>query len=147
MPSNVLLSGPAGSGKSQLAKQLLLGFGGLVILVDFQSIYAALSGDVRDPETGKYPLRNDALLPIVEYTRRAAITGAVVAGIGIVATNSDGDVARRQFLLSQMGPLAIERVIDPGRQVVESRLVDIETGELSDDCNQAVSRWFDRLPV
>ncbi len=142
---NTLLSGPAGSGKSQLAKRLLLGFGGLVILVDFQSIYAALTGDERGPD-GKYPLRNEALLPIAEYVRRAAITGAVARDIGVIATNSDGNLARRQLLLKQMGPLAVERVVDPGRNVVVSRLVDIETGELSEECEQAVHRWYGRLP-
>ena len=28
---------------------------------DFQALFVAVSGDVRDPVTGKYPLRNDAL--------------------------------------------------------------------------------------
>ena len=144
MPENVLLSGPAGAGKSQKAKEILATFGGLAILVDFQSIYAALTGDERGPD-GKYPLRNEALLPIVEYVRRAAITGAVQSEIGVVATNSDGNPARRQFLLRQLGPVAVEEVVDPGRDVVEARLTDMTTGELSDDCRQAVDRWYGRL--
>ena len=49
------------------------------VVVDFQRLYAALTGDERDPETGRYPERQDRhsfLLPMVEYLRRTAITGA-----------------------------------------------------------------------
>ena len=141
MPS-FLLSGPAGAGKSQRAKELLAEIEELAVLVDFQSIYASLTGDVRGPD-GRYPLRNDQLLPLVEYLRRAAITVARERGIAIVATNSDGDPDRRAFLLGMLGAGAIERIVDPGRAVVEARLS--EDGELSDECSQVISRWYGRL--
>ena len=50
--------------------------------------------------------------------------------IGIVATNSDGSPARRAYMLGLLGPGAVERVIDPGRAVVEARLADA-AGNLS----------------
>ena len=74
MPS-ILLSGPAGAAKSALALELLQEWSGPVVLIDFQSLVAALTGVVRGPD-GRYPLRDERLLPIVEYLRRAALTAA-----------------------------------------------------------------------
>ena len=112
-------------------------------IVDFQSIYVALSGDVRGPD-GKFPLRNEALLPLVEYLRRAALTASRERQIPVVATNSDGDPDRRAFLLRELGEGAQERVIDPGEAVVKARLADSATGELSSQCERAVNRWYRR---
>ena len=157
---NILLSGPAGAGKSQRARELLAEISGLAVVVDFQSIYAALTGDVRGPD-GRYPLRQDQLLPLVEYLRRAAITVAAERGIAIVATNSDGDPERRSVLLASLGVGAVERIVDPGRAVVEDRLSELlddddlpgnrkpgprkpPTRRLSKECRKAVARWYDR---
>ena len=139
---DILLSGPAGAGKSQRAAALLRELGELAVLVDFQSIYAALTGDVRGPD-GRYPLRKEQLLPLVEYLRRAAIGVATQRGITVVATNSDGSPARRAELLGLLGLGATETVVDPGRAVVEARLS--EDGVLSADCRQAADRWYGRL--
>ena len=141
--ASVLLSGPAGAGKSALARRLFVEHGGLVVIADFQSLYAALTGDVRGPD-GRYPLRDDRLLPLVEYTRRAVVTGAVNREVDVVATNSDGASERRKFLLQQLGPGATERIVDPGRDVVSARLADAATGELSPECDGAISRWYSR---
>ena len=54
---NVLLSGPAGGGKSAAAKEILDAADEPTVIVDFQTIYAALLGIERDPETGRYPER------------------------------------------------------------------------------------------
>ena len=143
MPS-VLLSGPAGAGKSALARRLWIEAGTLAVIVDFQSLYAALSGDRRGDD-GRYPLRRDELLPTVEYLRRAAITAAVQRELDVIATNSDGSEARRAFLLEQLGAGATERVVDPGQDIVSARLADPETGELSDECKAAIGRWYGRL--
>ena len=102
MPLRVLLSGPAGGGKSQEGRRLLAAASGAAVLVDFQAIYAALAGAERGPD-GLYPARNEALLPIAEYVRRAAITGARERELDVVATNSDGDAVRRASLLTAMG--------------------------------------------
>ena len=70
--------------------------------------------------------------------------GARSREIGIIATNSDGDPARRALLLSELGAGATERVIDPGEDIVRARLADPVTGNLSPDCGQAISRWYRR---
>ena len=142
-----LLSGPAGAAKSQAAREKLREWaaaGRLAVAADFQSIYAALTLAERGPD-GRYPARDERLLPIVEYIRRVAITTAVARGIQVIATNSDGDQERREFLRRELGAGAVEVVVDPGIEVVEARLSDPATGELSDDCRGAVARWYGRI--
>ena len=141
--AGILLSGPAGAGKSAEARRLWLEYPGTAALADFQSVYAALTGDARGPD-GRYPLRNPALLPLVEYTRRAIITGAVNREIFVIATNSDGNPARRKELLGYLGPTAKETIIDPGIDIVTENLAD-DAGILSDECDGAINRWYGRL--
>ena len=137
----ILLSGPAGADKSATARRLLAEHSGLAVVADFQSLYAAITLVQRDP-SGRYPLRNEQLLPIVEYLRRALFTAAQDRGIDVIATNSDGSPERRSFLLSRLGENASERVVDPGRNVVVARLSDSATGVLADDCLKAIDRWY-----
>ena len=141
--ASVLISGPAGAAKSALARRLLAESLELAAIADFQAVYAAISGDLRGPD-GRYPLRDERLLPLTEYVRRAIIGGAVGRGIAVIATNSDGDPARRAALLSSLGSGATERVVDPGRAIVEARLSDPVTGELSSECDGAIQRWYSR---
>ena len=141
--AGILLSGPAGAGKSAEARRLWLEYPGTAALADFQSVYAALTGDTRGPD-GRYPLRNPALLPLVEYTRRAIITGAVNREIFVIATNSDGNPARRKELLGYLGAGAKEKIIDPGIDIVTENLSDDE-GILSDECDGAINRWYGRF--
>ena len=143
MPS-ILLSGPAGAAKSALARRLLAESTELAAVADFQAVYAAITGDLRGPD-GRYPLRDERLLPLTEYARRAVISGAIARDINVICTNSDGDPARRQFLLDQLGPGASERIVDPGRAIVAARLSDPETGDLSSECDSAVNRWYSRI--
>ena len=93
----------------------------------------------RDPETGRYPQRLESqsswLLPMVEAIRQTVITLAQERQLDVVATNSDGDAARRAFLLSRLGTGAAERVIDPGIDVVHRRLSI--SGRLSGQCRDA----------
>ena len=141
MPS-ILISGPAGSDKSRLARELLAA-APLGVAADFQSIYVALTLLERGRD-GRYPVRDERLLPTVEYVRRALITGAVARQVDVIATNSDGDPARRATLLASLGPGAVERIVDPGQEIVRARLADGVTGELSTSCDAAIQRWYSR---
>lgn len=141
--ASILLSGPAGAAKSALARQLLAEHPELAVIADFQLVYRALT-DVERGRDGRYPLRDERLLPITEYIRRAILTGAVAREIDIIATNSDGDPGRREFLLGQLGPGATERIVDPGREIVAARLSDPVSGELSSECGAALERWYGR---
>ena len=141
--ASVLLSGPAGAAKSALARRLLAESTELAAIADFQLVYRALT-DVERGRDGRYPLRNEGLLPLTEYVRRSIITGAVNRDISVIATNSDGDPERRAFLLRQLGAGAVERIVDPGRNIVEARLSDPETGVLSSECDSAIGRWYSR---
>ena len=141
--ASILLSGPAGASKSSTARRLLLEHPQLAILADFQLVYRALT-DVERGRDGRYPLRDERLLPTTEYVRRVIISAAVERDIDVVATNSDGSPERRAFLLAQLGEGAVERIVDPGENIVRARLSDPETGDLSDDCGEAIARWYGR---
>ena len=141
--AGILLSGPAGAAKSALARRLLAESTELAAIADFQLVYRALT-DVERGRDGRYPLRDERLLPLTEYVRRAIISGAVNRDIAVIATNSDGDPERRAFLLGQLGAGAVERIVDPGRNIVEARLSDPETGVLSSECDSAIGRWYSR---
>ena len=120
--TSLLVSGPAGAGKTAAARLELNRRAAPTVLVDFQSIYATLLGLERLPN-GRYPERLESqayALATTEYVRRATITAARERQIDVIATNSDGSVVRRRQLLSLLGPGASERVIDPGRDVVKS---------------------------
>lgn len=145
---DVLLSGPAGAGKTAAAESIVAAAEVPTVLIDFQALYASLLGIRRDPETGRYPERldiQDFALPIAEYVRLTMINRAVENEVDVVATNSDGAPQRRGFLLGLLGPGAVERVIDPGIEVVRERLaVD---GVLSTQCEQAIGRWYARTDL
>ena len=111
---------------------------------DFQSVVAALLLLERGPD-GKFPIRPTWVLGLAEQIRSAIIQGATQRQIAVVITNSDGDPARRSYLLSLLGEGATERILDPGRDVVIARLADTVSGELSDDCGQAIDRWYSRI--
>ena len=143
MPS-LLISGPAGASKSAIARQLWEDYPGVAAIADFQAIYAALTGDRRGPD-GRFPLRDDRLLPLTEYIRRAVITGATSRQIPIIATNSDGRIERREAILGFLGAGATETIIDPGIDIVQARLADPSTGNLSQQCASAIDRWFGNL--
>ena len=138
----LLLSGPAGAGKSTAARQEMETVSVPSVVVDFQSLYAALLLLERGP-TGRYPEREGRhahLLSLAEYTRRAAISGAIQRELYPIVTNSDGSPERRAELINLMGAGSTERVIDPGREVVEGRLS--VSGQLSVQCAQAINRWY-----
>ena len=143
--AGLLLSGPAGGGKSQVAARARADINGPSILVDFQSTYANILGLER-LASGRYPPRlpqDEFAIPMVEYLRRTMISAALTRDVYIFLTNSDGSPARRQELLGLLGSGATERIVDPGLDVVTRRLSI--NGELSQDCSRAIDRWFGRL--
>ena len=144
--ASLLLSGPAGGQKTGAARTALADSAAPTVIIDFQSILASILQIERLP-TGRYPERRpeDAYaLPMAEYIRRAAITGAVTQEVDAIVTNSDGNQTRRNFLLGLLGPGATETVIDPGIDVVTTRLSDAQ-GTLSEQCRSAINRWYGRL--
>ena len=142
--ASILLSGPAGSGKSQEAKRLLRdAMPGPAVVADFQSLVVALLQQERGLD-GRYPARPEWVLPLAEHLRRTVIDAARAREVDVIATNSDGDPNRRQELLTRMGPGSTERIIDPGEPVVAARLSGPD-GNLSGACNQAIQRWYGRL--
>ena len=143
---NLLISGPAGAGKSQAAREELAAAIAPMVAADFQSILAALLLLERLPN-GRYPERVAGqaawLLPLVEAIRQTVITFAAEREIDVVATNSDGSPERRAYLLGRLGPGSVERIIDPGFDVVTQRLSDTD-GTMSGQCVEARDRWYKR---
>ncbi len=142
---NLLISGPAGSGKTEEARRVLEASTEPMVAADFQTLLAALTLLERLPD-GRYPQRRESqaswLLPLTEYVRMTVIGAAQERGVDVVSTNSDGSPERRALLLSRLGPGATERVIDPGIAAIRERLsVDLV---LSDQCEEAVQRWYSR---
>ena len=80
--ADLLISGPPGSGKSQIARteRERMRSAGPVIVADFTEIYRAMTLVERDA-AGKYPLREDDLLPLVESTRQRLILSARDRGV------------------------------------------------------------------
>ena len=144
--ANILIAGPAGANKSEVARDLLRESNEPAVLADFTSLAVALLGLERG-RGGKYPVRPDWVLPVVEFTRQSVITGANSRGLRIIATTSDGSPERRKALLSRLGAGgagATEVLVDPGIEVVSARLSDPVTGELSGECSRAIQRWYSR---
>ena len=91
---NATIRGPAGAGKTQEARRLLLAEATApTVAADFQALLSwRLLLLERDPETGRYPQRLASqaawLLPLVESLRQTVITFARDREIDLVGTNS-----------------------------------------------------------
>ena len=144
--AGLLLSGPAGGGKSAEARRLLAGASVPTLALDFQSLLAALLLLDRNAD-GRYPERNPAqasyALPAAEYLRRAGITATQERDVFAIVTNSDGNPARRRELLDSLGPDATELILDPGELTVRRRLSG--PAGLSGQCEDAIQRWYSRV--
>ena len=143
---NLLISGPAGAGKTAEARRILEASTEPMVAADFQTILAALTLLEREA-SGRFPPRLESqapwLLPLTEYVRQTIIGAAQERGVEVVTTNSDGSPERRALLLSRLGPGATETIIDPGLSIVQERLsVD---GTLDPQCLEAIQRWYGRL--
>ncbi len=143
--ANLLISGSAGSGKSEAARAELEASNEPGVILEIQELYAALLGIRRGPD-GRYPerLERDAhALRLAEYLRRVAITAAVARGLRVITSNSDSDPERRALLLRELGPGATERIVTVSYDVAISNLQG-PNGATSEQCQQAVERWYKR---
>ena len=147
MPSNVLVAGPAGSGKTQRLRELLAESPEPMVVADFTALFNAVRLVERLPD-GTFPVRgpaDDVYLPIAEAMRLVAIDQARERGLRVATSSSDGDPDRRAALLERLGPDSVEEIVDPGPEIIRARLANPQTGELSPECGQAIGRWYTRL--
>ena len=145
---SVIISGPAGAGKTERAKELIaeLQAQGLKpIAADFQSLYAAL-GLISRQEDGRYPQREENaayILGMAEYLRSTIVRRALADDMPVVATISQrSDGARYQALAALIGGQAREEIIDPGVDEIVRRLGE-SNGTISSQCFDAMNRWYD----
>ena len=139
----ILVEGPAGGGKSQLIAAMLAA-GEIDLAADVTALWAALSGAVRDPETGLYPPRSDddAALQVARYVQAVAVRQGLEEGYSVGVTSSQRDQAERWRELAEDSDAEFAvRTVDPGRAAVVRRLADA-SGILSDQCSAAISRWY-----
>ena len=135
-----IVRGPAGGGKSGYVERVRRPG---EVLADFTLLYAAISGATRGPD-GRYPVRldSDPLIPITAAIKAYIVRQAAARALRGYVTTSDssaGELAR----LRELGASDAEAItLDPGRAVVEARLSDPETGELSEQCRLAPARWY-----
>ena len=131
-----ILRGPAGSGKSQLIRDEEPD-----ILADTTALWAAIKGVERDAN-GLYPERSgdDPALSAARYLKVALVAFAAREALSGIVTTSDSSPAAVERLREQ-GATAGVRTIDPGEAVVRRRLAG-DDGQLSSQCEQAVSRWY-----
>ena len=142
--ANLLISGVAGAGKSEAGRLELAASNEPAVILEIQELYASLLGQRRDPATGRYPERlerDSHALRLAEYLRRVAITAAVARGIRVITSNSDSDLARRRFLLGELGPGSVERIVNVDYDIAISNLQG-PNGATSDQCREAVERWY-----
>ena len=143
-----IIRGPAGGGKSNWYSDNREPGD---LLFDVTALWVALLGLERDGN-GRYPVRlgRDPGLRMALYLKSTAIRFAAENGFNGWATTSNSSpvaVERiRERIISGGGAGAVGRVVtvDPGRSEVLARLADPETGEVSDECNRAVRRWYGR---
>ena len=138
----VLLQGPAGSGKSQVAAEMLDG-GEVEVLADASRLWVALSGVERGAD-GRYPVRedDDPALGTARYLQAVAVRHGLEGGADVAVTTSRrGQETRWQRLADDAETEFIVREIDPGKDVVAARLAEPD-GELSEPCARAIRRWY-----
>lgn len=139
-----LIEGPAGGGKSQLAADMLAA-GTADLIADTTELWAAIGGYARDPQTGRYPVRrdDDPALTAAQYTQIAVVRHGLREGLNVIATTSRrGQVDRWRRIADEAETALDVTTVDPGVDVVRSRLADPVTGELSADCENALARWY-----
>lgn len=146
MATLTLLQGPAGSGKSQIARDMMQDDPD-AILADYTALWAAMRGVERDPETRKYPIRK-ADDPVVQSgvgtkIKKAVAREALRADRNVIVTSATKgmEIVWKDFVEIQDGNHTFQvRTVERSLLQVKAELtVD---GELSDECRGAMKRWF-----
>ena len=141
-----LVEGPAGGGKSQHVREMLAA--GVVSLVaDVTRLWAALGGHERDPETGRYPIREDGdpALALALYIQTAAVRQALAEGQDVVVTASTRSAESKwRAVVESLDDATMSiTTVDPGRAVVIARLATADDPlALKEACARAVDRWY-----
>ncbi len=133
-----ILRGPAGAGKSQWLEENR----NERLVLDITRFWVALGLFERGAD-GKYPLRrsDDPALRLARILKAEAIRAAENLGIDAIVTTSDSSPQEIERL-RERGARGQVVTIDPGEGVVRERLADPETGEVSEDCEEAIGRWY-----
>ena len=141
--SLILIEGPAGSGKSQLAAAMLAA-GEIDVQADLTAIWAALRGVERGPD-GHFPIRlgDDPAIRtgLASYIRAAVVRQGLRDGLNVAVTSGSPDTAVKWSVVAEeTGATFQVQTIDPGEATVRERLtVD---GVLPDECEAAIGRWY-----
>lgn len=158
--SLTLVEGPAGSGKSQIVREMLAA-GEIDIVSDYTEIWSALRGIERDPETGRYPIReNDdpaVASGLVSYTQSVVVRQALANGLRVVVTSGTPRMALKWSGIATGAGAPFEvRTVDPGIVTVVLRLLEFSEGRearaelwesaLDPSCYAAVQRWYEEIP-
>ena len=146
MPSLHLVEGPAGGGKSEHVRGLLAA-GVVSVLADVTALWAALGGYERDPETGRYPIREDGdpALALALYVQVAAVRHALREGqdVAVTASTRSAEAKWRRVVEEIDNATMTLTTVDPGRAVVIARLATADDpAALKDACARAVDRWY-----
>lgn len=145
MPGKLtLFEGPPGSGKSQRVREAIQD-NEIDVASDFTSLWAAVRQVQRGPD-GKYPIRKDDDPALTEgylsALQTAAVTLALRRGMRVAVTSGTSGTAEKWAERAGVqGASFAVRTYDPGETVVKARLAD-ESGELPEECQQAVRRWY-----
>lgn len=151
MPGSLTLyEGPPGSGKSQRVKEAIAD-NEVDIQSDFTSLWAAVRGVEREPDTGRYPVRSDddpALTQgYLSGLQTTAVTLALGRGMRVAVTSGSRGTAEKWAERAAVAGAAFDvKTIDPGIETVADRLADEITGELDESCYQAIERWYGKRP-
>ncbi len=147
MPASLLLiEGPAGSGKSRVVREML-DSREVDIAVDMTALWAAIRGIERNPETGRYPIRDDEdpAPPVVQYLMTVAVRQALTNGLRTVVTSGSPDRAAYWAGIATGHNASFHvRSEDPGESVVRERLAAFggSPETLTPQCERAVRRWY-----
>ena len=143
MPDLHLIEGPAGSGKSQLAREMKSA-GEIDLLADTTALWAAV-GVYDRLLSGTYPIRqpDDPALLAALYLQATLAHYGLRNGLNVGVTTSQRDqVERWREMAERVGASFRVTTVDPGEAVVRARLANPVTDQVSPECEQAIARWY-----